>query len=231
MSIQAQIKALHQSVDNIVDLLSEMLSSGRKVSDELKNEIADTIRATNNKIAELEISGEPEEPQEPEEPELPPPELPQGTDLLWILSGGDQNAFVNYLRTYPGAGFKELASNPSQLASVIAYLDQENPIEGLPQAPDGIPDTQYPSSNVSGMKYDPRSGKLLVKFHGDKGEPVYQYDGVPQQIFKLLEHGNAFAQTKGKNKWGEWWPMKNPSIGASVNQYLKKGGYAYKRIR
>jgi hypothetical protein len=157
-------------------------------------------------------------------------EMPQGADLLWILSNGDTNAFVNYLRTYPGEGLRELAANPVQLANVIARFQEQNPGQEPSVGADGIPNTQFPSSNVAGMKYDPRSGKLLVKFHGENKEPVYQYDGVPPQIFQILQHGNAFAKTKGKNKFGEWWPMKNPSIGASVNQYLKAGGYAYQRL-
>lgn len=156
--------------------------------------------------------------------------IPQGAELLWILSNGEPNAFVNYLRTYPGEGFKELVSNPDMLAGVISQLQQFNPHQDPGIAPDGMDNTLYPSSNVSGMKYDPQTNRLLVKFHGKNKEPVYQYDGVPPQIFQLLRHGNAFAKTKGKNQWGQWWPMKNPSIGAALNDYLKKGGYAYQRI-
>lgn len=159
------------------------------------------------------------------------PPIPQGAELLWILSNGEANAFVNYLRTYPGEGFKELVSNPDMLAGVISQLQQFNPHQEPGTAPDGIDNTMYPSSNVSGMKYDPQSGKLLVKFHGKNMEPIYQYEGVPPQIFQLLRHGNAFAKTRGKNQWGSWWPMKNPSIGAALNDYLKKGGYAYQRIK
>lgn len=158
------------------------------------------------------------------------PTMPQGVELLWILSGQEPNAFINYLRTYPGEGLQQLAANPQQLSQVIAHLQQTNPGQAPVTDSQGIQDTEYPSSNVSGMKYDPKSNRLLVKFHGNKGEPVYQYENVPPQIFQILRHGNAFAQTRGKNKWGEWWPMKNPSIGAAVNQYLKQGGYPYQRL-
>lgn len=158
------------------------------------------------------------------------PITPQGVELLWILSGEQPNAFIDYLRTYPGEGLKQLASNPTRIAQIIQRLQTQNPQQPLGVDANGIEDTQFPSSNVSGMKYDPKSGKLLVKFHGDNGEPVYQYEGVPPQIFQLLQHGNAFAKTKGKNKWGEWWPMKNPSIGAALNQWIKKAGYPYHRL-
>jgi hypothetical protein len=170
---------------------------------------------------------------EAEQAEMGPgvePALPQGTELLWILSGQQPNAFVDYLRTYPGDGLKELAANPTRLAQVLQRLQAESPERQIGVDANGIEDTQFPSSNVSGMKYDPKTGKLLVKFHGENGEPVYQYDGVPPQIFQLLQHGNAFAKTKGKNKWGQWWPMKNPSIGAALNQWIKKAGYPYQRL-
>ena len=170
---------------------------------------------------------------EAEQAEMGPsiePGLPQGTELLWILSGQQPNAFVDYLRTYPGDGLKELAGNPTRLAQVLQRLQAESPERQIGDDANGIEDTQFPSSNVPGMKYDPKTGKLLVKFHGNNGEPIYQYDGVPPQIFQLLQHGNAFAKTKGKNKWGQWWPMKNPSIGAALNQWIKKAGYPYQRL-
>jgi len=171
-----------------------------------------------------------ESQRSPEGPQVEP-QIPMGADLLWILSGNDPNRFVNYLRTFPGAGLQELAANPNQLANVIEQLQRTIPQREIHEDAQGIQDTEFPSSNVEGMKYDPNTRKLLVKFHGENQQPVYQYEGVPPQIFQLIQHGNAFAKTRGKNKWGEWWPFKNPSIGSSVNQYLKKGGYAYQRIK
>jgi hypothetical protein len=159
---------------------------------------------------------------------FPPP--PEGTVLLWILSGNNPQAFVNYLRTFPGEGFKELAANPTRLAQVIEKYQAQFGQRNLEETPEGLDPTLYPSSNVEAMKYDPKTKKLLVKFHGEKDQPIYQYEGVPSQIFQLLEHGNAFAKTKGRNRWGEWWPMKNPSIGAALNQFIKSGGYPYQRL-
>ncbi len=211
-----EIQDLLQSIEALMQYIEQ---NGANLDQATQQELGAFLQESMQFVEEYQ--------QEAQQPQ--PMAQPQGVDLLWILSGGDENAFVDYLRTYPGTGFKQLAANPHQLASVIQHLQQNNPIEQVP-SPDGIPNTQYPSSNVAGMKYDPKSGKLLVKFHGEGREPVYQYDGVPPQIFKLLEHGNAFAKTKGKNKWGEWWPMKNPSIGASVNEYLKKGGYPYRKV-
>lgn len=210
-------------------LLRQLMQQAADMADEFSPEEMERILAIFNRISSAIVEQEDSVPSVPNVPIEPA--MPVGTDLLWILSGGQPNAFVSYLRTYPGDGFRHLLANPEQLAQTIAYLQQNNPIAEAGQAADGIPNSQLGSSNVVGMKYDKNSGKLLVKFHGNRREPVYQYDGVPPQIFQLLEHGNAFARTKGRNRWGEWWPMKNPSLGASVNQYLKAGGYPYQRIR
>lgn len=195
------------------------------------NEISEFLIETMSFL--MESQRQPQTREQAETAAIPQIEapIPVGAELLWMLSGEQVNPFVNYLRTYPGEGFKELLNDPNRLASTISQLQQFDPQQEPGIGEDGIPNAQFPSSNVVGMKYDPATGKLLVKFHGNNVEPIYQYDGVPPQIFQLLEHGNAFAKTKGKNKWGEWWPMKSPSIGASINAYLKKGGYAYTRIR
>lgn len=221
-----EIEELEDILDSILRGVQEVLQSGESLSDDFQRQIAEEINFLTSEIDQLYVQ------QEQQQPPSPPqaPAIPQGTDLLWILAGGDVNAFVNYLRTFPGEGLRELSANPSQLENVISHLQVNNPIQ--PQAsPDGIPNTMYQSSNVIGMKYDPRNKQLLVKFFGNgKPDPIYQYQNVPPQIFQLLEHGNAFAQTQGKNKRGAWWPMKNPSIGAAVNQYLKAGGYPYQRV-
>lgn len=221
-----EIEELEDILDAILRGVQDVLQSGEQLPEDFQRQIAEEINFLTTEIDQLYAQ------QDQNPPGEPPirPEIPNGTDLLWVLAGGDVNAFVNYLRTYPGQGLRELAANPGHLENVIAYLQQNNPIQPQ-ESPDGIPNTMYHSSNVIGMKYDPRSKQLLVKFFGNgKPDPVYQYQNVPQQIFQILEHGNAFAQTKGRNRRGAWWPMKNPSIGAAVNQYLKSGGYPYQRV-
>lgn len=227
MNPQEELDLLNNLIDELLAGLQDIIQSGEILSDEFQGAIAQELEQTTSRIDQLrqEIGQQP--------PEMPIEQpASDGSKLLWILSGGDENAFVNYLRTYPGDDFQQLLSNPNQLASVINDLQQNNPIQPTQEpGSDGIPGTMYQSSNVAGMKYDPKSKKLLVKFHGKNGEPVYQYEGVPPQIFKLIQHGNAFAKTSGQNQWGKWWRFKVPSIGASINEYLKKGGYAYNRIR
>jgi hypothetical protein len=211
-------------MDEILELLLRFMSQVSGSIDELDDQEAGQIAQFLNEalasIQQLNETG-----PAPQKPQLPP-----GVELLWILSGNDPNAFVNYLRTYPGPGLKELAANPTQLANVIEQLQRFNPQREITEGADGIQNTMYPSSNVAGLKYNPNTHKLLVKFHGVEKEPIYQYEGVPRQIFEFLRHGNAIAQTKGKNRWGEWWKGKSPSIGRGVVDYLIKSGYNYRRL-
>ncbi len=103
----------------------------------------------------------------------------------------------------------------------------------LPQPPLPEMEESMPSSNVFGFNYDYDDGKLLVKFQGNDGAgqgPVYAYEGVQPYIFNLFKRGAVIAKTTGKNKWGEWWKGKTPSIGAAVHAFLKNGGYPYQRL-
>jgi hypothetical protein len=207
----------------LISFMEQIEGNFDQMDDAEANEISEFLIESMTQIMDLQ--------RESESKTALQPQIPQGADLLWILSNGDVNAFVNYLRTYPGEGLQELAQNPTQLSSVIAKLQQQNPGQEPGIGPDGIPNTMYQSSNVLGMKYDPSNGSLLVKFFGNgKKDPVYQYSNVSPQIFKILEHGNAFAKTTGSNSRGRWWKFKSPSIGAAVNQYLKAGGYPYQRL-
>ena len=99
---------------------------------------------------------------------------------------------------------------------------------GEPPVVDGIQHADLNSSNVWGSKYDPRSQKLTVRFQGGA---EYEYEGVPANIYRAFARGNASARTRGRNRYGEWWPNKNPSMGAALNQYIKASGFPYQRIR
>ena len=174
-----------------------MIQEGEDLSEDFMNSVANEMNRITDAITKISQ-------ETTSQNALTSPEFPQGADLLWLLSGGDVNAFTNYLRTYPGAGLAELSANPPALHRVIQHFQQNNPIAPVAESSDGISNTQLPSSNVSGMKYDPRTHKLLVRFHGENGEPVYQYDGVPENIAQIIYHGNASAKTSGKNRGGEW---------------------------
>jgi hypothetical protein len=100
------------------------------------------------------------------------------------------------------------------------------PIEELEPGP-------FPSSNVNSFKYDPKSQRLLVKFHGkdtaDNG-PTYGYEGIPEFIFDIFRRGAIGPKTTGRNKYHAWYKGVTPSLGASMNALIKAGGYAYQRL-
>ena len=41
--------------------------------------------------------------------------------------------------------------------------------------------------------------------------------------------GNGVCRTEGKNKWGEWFIGKTPSVGAAVYERLVLSGITYKK--
>lgn len=166
------------------------------------------------------------------EDEAPKTDIPDGAELLWILSGENPEAFTQYLRTYPGDDLTALANNPAHLNYVISEL-QRRITSPYGQSSEGIPKDNLQSSTVYGFTYDPSSKKLRVKFQGDDAEgqgPVYEYDEVPANIFKMFQSAAIPAKTSGSNKWGRWWVQKSPSRGASMNALIKKGGYNYRKI-
>lgn len=131
-----------------------------------------------------------------------------------------------------------LAQVIEHVANRIQQLrSEESGQEGEDQTPIQAPSENInpgrDSSNIYSFGYDDDSGELYVKFQGDyphTNGPVYKYNGVPQEIFELFKVGAIPAKTKGKNKWGHWWPGKVPSLGASMHELIKKGGYQYQRV-
>jgi hypothetical protein len=218
---------MDELLDLLIKFMGEVETNLDSLSDEEAQEISEFLIET---FANLQTPASQPQTSGESTTFTPPNAYPPGAELLWILSGRQIRPFVNYLLTYPGEGFHELASDDQALDRAITSLQQQLPSEPREEDEQGLDPTRYPSSNVEAMKYDPATKRLWVKFHGVNDQPVYQYEGVPDQIFKLLEHGNAFATTKGQNQWGQWWPMKNPSIGAALNQYIKAGGYPYQRL-
>lgn len=147
--------------------------------------------------------------------------------LLWILAGQQPEAFISYLRTFPTTQTQSLLNDPNQLNATIVQLNQMMPKGELPVI-GGIQHADLNSSNVWGAAYDPKTGKMRVRFQ-EGG--IYEYDGVPKAIFDAFIHGNAEAKTSGRNQYGRWWRGKNPSLGAALNQYIKLGKFPYRKIR
>lgn len=125
------------------------------------------------------------------------------------------------------------------VANRIQQLRQEEsqqPVEGLPPGQNLTQnelEPSMPSSNVEGFSYDKDSERLLVRFLGkypNKKGPIYAYGGVPSNIFEIFKKGAIPAKTDGKNKWGQWWKGKYPSIGAAMYHVIRGGGYPYQRL-
>lgn len=119
-------------------------------------------------------------------------------------------------------------------ANRIVELQQENPVEGLRES--GVPELEpgpFPSSNVNAFKYDPKSQRLYVKFHGkdsaDSG-PVYGYEGIPPFLYDVFRRGAVAPKSSGRNRYHQWHRGVTPSLGASMSALIKGGGYAYQRL-
>ena len=234
MNPRQEIEMLERLIDELLSGIQETLQSGENISDEFQGQIADELEATTRRLDQLraQVGQEPEQSPEinggapPIEPE---PQISNDAILLWQLAGGQEQAFISYLRSYPTPATQELLNNPLELSNVIDHLNQRFPL-GNPElwVVNGIQKAPLNSSNVWGARYDEKSGKMKVRFQGGS---EYEYDGVPANIFRAFIHGNASARTRGQNQYGRWWPQKNPSLGAALNQYIKAGGFAYRRIR
>jgi hypothetical protein len=156
-----------------------------------------------------------------------PPPSPDA-QLLWILSGQNEQAFLQYLTNYPTQGTRDLLRNPEELNRVIEYLTAMMPPGGEPPQADGVPHADLNSSNIYGFRYNPKDGKLKVRFQSGS---VYEYDGVPMNLFNAFKQGAAAAKTSGQNQFGKWWIGKSPSLGSSFHQYIRHGGFPYRRLR
>lgn len=203
-------------IDEVINVLSDIMQSGEEISDTLLNALADELEFLINK-SRSKIG----------QPTGPPFQPPEGADLLWILAGGNPEAFISYLDTFPNEILNQISNNPSGLNRLIDYLQRNFP-QGIPGSADGIKQAPLRSSNIYGFNYDPRSGKLRVRFQEGN---IYEYDGVPPEVFKIFAHGAIPAKTTGKNKYGMWYQGKIPSLGAAFYQLIRLGGYPYRKIK
>jgi hypothetical protein len=199
------------SVSQLVDYIQ---SNGGNFNTEAQREISEFLSEVNQFIESYQ-----------EEPSIET-NIPPNVGQIWNLSGGNEQAFTDYLRQIPDPALNSLLTNPTQLRSIIRRLQENQPqersreVEGIPQAP-------LQSSNIWGMAYDQRNRKAYVKFQGDG---VYEYDGIPPMIFELFRRGSVPAKTNGQNQFGKWWKGKNPSLGAAFFELIRNGGYPYQKI-
>jgi hypothetical protein len=151
---------------------------------------------------------------------------PASAELLFALADGNANAFVNYARQIPNVELNALAKDPRRLQEVFQQLKSKVTFPAG-EVKDGVPKAPLQSSNVWGFQYDPRQQLLRVRFQ-EGG--IYEYDGVPPAVFKLLQAGAIPAKTNGQNRFGLWFRGKKPSIGATMYEAINKGGYNYRKV-
>lgn len=213
---------LEELLRELVQAVTQVMESGEILSDEFQGMIAQTLNNLFTRIDELN--------QNEASNQIPPgplePSVSNDAQLLWILSGQQPQAFISYLRNFPTQQTTSLLNNPTELNRTIEELTRMMP-QGQQPVIDGIQHADLNSSNIWGASYDPKSGKMKVRFQGGS---EYEYDGVPKAIFDAFIHGNAEARTNGQNQYGRWWRGKNPSLGAAMNQYIKAGNFNYRRL-
>ena len=110
---------------------------------------------------------------------------------------------------------------------------QQSPADGMPPPIPQLDQGPFASSNVNAFKYDPKSQQLFVKFHGAQSAesgPIYKYNGVPRNIYDAFASGSVAPRTSGSNRYHTWVKGVTPSLGASLNELVKEGGYAYQRM-
>lgn len=234
-----------QAIDQIKEALREMIQllveRGEPLSDKMKLALSKAMEHAANRIQQIrneDIQTE-QEQQPPEQepfqgnPQDPQPDpqgigAPPGADsqLLWILSGSQEDAFLQYLQEYSTPETQALLRDPAELERVVQFLHAMMPMGRQPIV-DGMQHSDLNSSTIWGTQYDPSTKKMKVRFQGGA---EYEYDGIPTNIYRAFSQGNASAKTDGQNQYGKWWQGKNPSMGAALNQYIKQGGFPYRRL-
>lgn len=220
---------LEALLQELLQGIQAVMSSGEVLSDEFQGMLAETLGSI---VSRIEESGQQQEPFQgnPEQPQPSPQGIgaPPSPDaqLLWILAGQQEDAFMQYLQEYSTPETQALLRNPAELERVVQFLHEMMP-SGQQPVVNGIQHSDLNSSNIWGTQYDPSTGKMKVRFQGGK---EYEYDGVPANIYKAFSQGHATAKTKGQNDYGQWWPGKNPSMGAAMNQYIKAGNFPYRKL-
>jgi hypothetical protein len=224
---EQELELLENLINELLAGIQDVLQSREVLSDEFQGALAQELETTTSRIDQLRSEiGQQRPPNEPPSGALNVQPSPDA-QLLWILAGQQEQAFISYLRDFPSAETRSLLANPTLLSQTIDQLSRMMPAGQQPFI-NGIQHADLNSSNIWGTAYDPKSGKMKVRFQGGS---EYEYDGVPENIYRAFTKGNASAKTKGRNQYGQWWVGKNPSLGAAMNQYIKAGNFNYRRLR
>lgn len=203
-------------IEQIIGMISSMAQQGEEIPADVESRLTDLINQYADKL----------EMTEPPIRGNVTPAIPPGADLVYILSGGDPQAFASYLQTVPDPELNSLARNPSQVQALFNQLHGKISIPHG-EVEEGIPKAPLQSSNVYGFSYDPTSSKMFVRFNSGS---VYQYENVPPAAFKAFTRFGVPAKTSGRNSYGQWWKGKSPSMGASFYEIIKNGPFPYQKV-
>lgn len=197
-------------IQNLINIVDQMIQNGEEISDSEQKELINIFSSFKQSQDKM---------------------FNQASEL-WSLAGGNAQAFSNYLSNFPDARLNSISKNPEELNNLINQFESQVSMPSG-EVSDGIPKAELNSSNVYGFAYNPRNQQLFIKFNGkDNREngPIYEYEGVPGQIFNLFKKGAIPAKTDGSNQFGVWWRGKRPSLGASMFELIKKGAFPYQKV-
>src|SRR5258708_24536726 len=119
------IEELENLLDAILAGVQEMLQSGQEIPPDFQAQIAEEINLLTSEIDALYSQGGETQPIPEDKGISAPPikaEPSENVKLIWILAGGQEEAFVSYLSSFPDPEFAKLISNPSALENVIMHL-------------------------------------------------------------------------------------------------------------
>lgn len=204
--MEEEIRRIKQVLAQIAQMV---VARGGRLSPELTRQINEAVQNAQARISQLRS-------QQP---------IPQGAENLYVLAGGQPEAFQSYMRTISDPRLRVAAEDEGRIANIQSRLGQRITMPVGEQA-GGIPRAPLSSSNVYGFAYDPKNQTLHVRFHGGG---IYEYEGVPPPVFKAFQAGAIPARTSGSNQYGMWWIGKRPSLGASFFNLIRDR-YPYLKV-
>src|SRR3954471_10537187 len=117
MNPEEEINALEELIEELLRGIQEVLQSGEVLSDEFQGAIAQELETTTIRIDQLRQ--ETSQHQQPTSENIQANPSPDA-QLLWILAGQQEQAFISYLREFPSPETQALLNNPTLLSQTIS---------------------------------------------------------------------------------------------------------------
>src|ERR1700676_2058608 len=117
---------IEQIKENLRRLMEQITAMGEEPPPEIQDLLMQVIQKSQQQIQQLR--------QEEQVGNVAPENegdvgiiIHPDVQMLWTLSGAQQQAFLSYLREYPSKATQALLANPTQLSAVITQLERSNP--------------------------------------------------------------------------------------------------------